>query len=248
MRTIQFLLVMQDALDFNSKLFFGEGVFMKKIAPSILSANFSRLGEEIRAVEAGGADYIHVDVMDGNFVPNITIGPLVVEAVRKITHLPLDVHLMISNPEMYIPEFAKAGADIIVIHAEATVHLHRALQLIKSFGKKAGVALNPGTSLSTLEYVLSDLDLVLLMTVNPGFGGQSFIEACIPKIQSLRGMLDRLGLETELEVDGGVKTDNIDRIAHAGADVFVAGSAVFGSQDYAGTISELKRRAQEPIL
>jgi ribulose-phosphate 3-epimerase len=239
---------MQDALDFNSKLFFGEGVFMKKIAPSILSADFSRLGEEVRAVEAGGADYIHVDVMDGHFVPNITIGPLVVEAVRKITHLPLDVHLMISNPEMYIPEFAKAGADIIVIHAEATVHLHRALQLIKSFGKKAGVALNPGTSLSTLEYVLSDLDLVLLMTVNPGFGGQSFIEACIPKIQSLRGMLDRMGLETELEVDGGVKTDNIDRISHAGADVFVAGSAVFGSRDYAGTISELKRRAQEPIL
>ena len=221
---------------------------MKKIAPSILSADFSRLGEEIQAVEAGGADYIHVDVMDGHFVPNITIGPLVVEAVRKITHLPLDVHLMISNPEMYIPEFAKAGADIIVIHAEATVHLHRALQLIKSFGKKAGVALNPGTSLSTLEYVLSDLDLVLLMTVNPGFGGQSFIEACIPKIQSLRGMLDRLGLETELEVDGGVKTDNIDRISHAGADVFVAGSAVFGSREYAGTISELKRRAQEPIL
>jgi len=221
---------------------------MKKIAPSILSADFSRLGEEIRAVEAGGADYIHVDVMDGHFVPNITIGPLVVEAVRKITSLPLDVHLMISNPEMYIPEFAKAGADIIVIHAEATVHLHRALQLIKSFGKKAGVALNPATSLSTLEYVLGDLDLVLLMTVNPGFGGQSFIDACIPKIQSLRGMLDRLGLETELEVDGGVKTDNIDRISHAGADVFVAGSAVFGSRDYPGTIRELKRRAQEPIL
>jgi len=221
---------------------------MKKIAPSILSADFSRLGEEIRAVEAGGADYIHVDVMDGHFVPNITIGPLVVEAVRKITSLPLDVHLMISNPEMYIPEFAKAGADIIVIHAEATVHLHRALQLIKSFGKKAGVALNPATSLSALEYVLGDLDLVLLMTVNPGFGGQSFIDTCIPKIQSLRGMLDRLGLETELEVDGGVKTDNIDRISHAGADVFVAGSAVFGSRDYPGTITELKRRAQEPIL
>jgi len=221
---------------------------MKKIAPSILSADFSRLGDEIRAVEAGGADYIHVDVMDGHFVPNITIGPLVVEAVRKITNLPLDVHLMISNPEMYIPEFAKAGADIIVIHAEATVHLHRAIQLIKSFGKKAGVALNPATSLSTLEYVLGDLDLVLLMTVNPGFGGQSFIDACVPKIQSLRGMLDRLGLETELEVDGGVKTDNIDRISHAGADVFVAGSAVFGNRDYSGTISELKRRAQEPIL
>jgi ribulose-phosphate 3-epimerase len=221
---------------------------MKKIAPSILSADFSRLGDEIRAVEAGGADYIHVDVMDGHFVPNITIGPLVVEAVRKITNLPLDVHLMISNPEMYIPEFAKAGADIIVIHAEATDHLHRAIQLIKSFGKKAGVALNPATSLSALDYVLSDLDLILLMTVNPGFGGQSFIDACIPKIQGLRGMLDRHGLETELEVDGGVKTDNIDRISHAGADVFVAGSAVFGSRDYAGTISELKRRAQEPIL
>ncbi len=221
---------------------------MKKIAPSILSADFSRLGEEIRAVEAGGADYIHVDVMDGHFVPNITIGPLVVEAVRKVTTLPLDVHLMISNPELYIPEFAKAGADIIVIHAEATVHLHRAVQLIKSFGKKAGVALNPATSLSALDYVLSDLDLVLLMTVNPGFGGQSFIDACVPKIQSLRGMLDRHGLETELEVDGGVKTDNIDRIAHAGADVFVAGSAVFGSSDYAATIAELKRGAQEPIL
>lgn len=221
---------------------------MKKIAPSILSADFSRLGEEIRAVEAGGADYIHVDVMDGHFVPNITIGPLVVEAVRKVTNLPLDVHLMISNPELYIPEFAKAGADIIVIHAEATVHLHRAVQLIKSFGKKAGVALNPATSLSTLDYVLSELDLILLMTVNPGFGGQSFIDACVPKIQSLRGMLDRHGLETELEVDGGVKTDNIDRIAHAGADVFVAGSAVFGSKDYAATIAELKRGAREPIL
>ncbi|MHC1697698.1 MAG: ribulose-phosphate 3-epimerase [Geobacteraceae bacterium] len=221
---------------------------MKKIAPSILSADFSRLGEEIRAVEAGGADYIHVDVMDGHFVPNITIGPLVVEAARKITNLPLDVHLMISNPELYIPEFARAGADIVVIHAEATVHLHRAVQLIKSFGKKAGVALNPATSLSALDYVLSDLDLVLLMTVNPGFGGQSFIDACIPKIQSLRGMLDRHGLETELEVDGGVKTDNIDRISHAGADVFVAGSAVFGSRDYAATIAELKRGAHEPIL
>lgn len=221
---------------------------MKKIAPSILSADFSRLGEEIRAVEAGGADYIHVDVMDGHFVPNITIGPLVVEAVRKVTNLPLDVHLMISHPEQYIPEFARAGADIIVIHAEATVHLHRAVQLIKSFGKKAGVALNPATPLSALEYVLSDLDLILLMTVNPGFGGQSFIDACVPKIQSLRGMLDRHGLETELEVDGGVKTDNIDRIAHAGADVFVAGSAVFGSRDYAATIAELKRKAQEPIL
>lgn len=221
---------------------------MKKIAPSILSADFSRLGEEVRAVAAAGADYIHIDVMDGHFVPNITIGPLVVQAVRKVTDLPLDVHLMIDNPDAYVPDFAKAGADIIVVHAEATNHLHRTLQLIKSFGKKAGVSLNPATPLHLLDYVLDDLDLVLLMTVNPGFGGQSFIEACLPKIHSLRAMLDKRGLETELEVDGGVKTGNIDRISHAGADVFVAGSAVFESPDYAATISELKRRAKEPIL
>lgn len=221
---------------------------MKKIAPSLLSADFSRLGDEVRAVAAAGADYIHVDVMDGHFVPNITIGPLVVEAVRKVTDLPLDVHLMIENPDLYVPEFAKAGADIIVVHAEASHHLHRTVQLIKSLGKKAGVSLNPATPLQCLEYILEELDLVLLMTVNPGFGGQSFIEACLPKIHALRAMLDKRGLETELEVDGGVKTSNIDRISHAGADVFVAGSAVFGSSDYAATISELKRRAKEPIL
>lgn len=221
---------------------------MKKIAPSILSADFSRLGDEVRAVATAGADYIHVDVMDGHFVPNITIGPPVVEAVRKVTDLPLDVHLMIETPDRYIPDFAKAGADIIVVHAEATVHLHRTIQLIKSLGKKAGVSLNPATPLSVLEYVLDELDLVLLMTVNPGFGGQSFIEACLPKIQALRAMLDRRGCDAELEVDGGVKIDNIDRIAHAGANVFVAGSAVFGSQDYEETIKELKRRAKEPIL
>jgi len=221
---------------------------MKKIAPSILSADFARLGEEVRAVAAAGADYIHVDVMDGHFVPNITIGPLVVEAVRKITDLPLDVHLMIEHPDRYVPDFARAGADIIVVHAEAAVHLHRSVQLIKSLGKKAGVSLNPATPLSALEYVLDELDLVLLMTVNPGFGGQSFIEACLPKIHALRAMLDRRGCEAELEVDGGVKIDNIDRISHAGADVFVAGSAVFGSSDYVATIKELKRRAKEPIL
>lgn len=221
---------------------------MKKIAPSILSADFSRLGDEIRAVEAGGADYIHVDVMDGRFVPNITIGPLVVAAARRVTGLPLDVHLMIAEPERYVPAFAEAGADIIVVHAEASVHLHRTVQLIKSLGKKAGVALNPATPLHVLDYVLEDLDLVLLMTVNPGFGGQSFIEACLPKIHALRGMLDKKGLETELEVDGGVKTDNIERISHAGADVFVAGSAVFGSRDYPAVIAELKRRAREPVL
>ncbi len=221
---------------------------MKKIAPSILSADFSRLGDEVRAVAAAGADYIHVDVMDGHFVPNITIGPLVVEAVRKVTDLPLDVHLMIENADRYIPDFAKAGADIIVVHAEASVHLHRTIQLIKSLGKRAGVSLNPATPLSSLEYVIDELDLVLLMTVNPGFGGQSFIEACLPKIHALRAMLDRRGCEAELEVDGGVKIENIDRIAHAGADVFVAGSAVFGSKDYGETIKELKRRAKEPIL
>ena len=221
---------------------------MKKIAPSILSADFARLGDEVRAVAAAGADYIHVDVMDGHFVPNITIGPLVVEAVRKVTDLPLDVHLMIENPDLYIPEFARAGSDIIVVHAEATHHLHRTVQLIKSFGKKAGVSLNPATPLNLLDYILEELDLVLLMTVNPGFGGQSFIEACLPKIHALRAMLDKRGLETELEVDGGVKTSNIDRIAHAGADVFVAGSAVCGSPDYAATIAELKRRAKEPVL
>jgi ribulose-phosphate 3-epimerase len=221
---------------------------MKKIAPSILSADFARLGEEVRAVAAAGADYIHVDVMDGHFVPNITIGPLIVEAVRRVTDLPLDVHLMIENPDRYIPGFAAAGADIIVVHAEATHHLHRTVQLIKSLGKKAGVSLNPATSLHLFDYILEELDLVLLMTVNPGFGGQSFIEACLPKIHALRGMLDKRGLEAELEVDGGVKIENIDRISHAGADVFVAGSAVFGSSDYTATIAELKRRAREPVL
>ncbi len=221
---------------------------MKKIAPSILSADFSRLGDEIRAVEAAGADYIHIDVMDGHFVPNITIGPLIVESARKVTALTLDVHLMIENPDRYIPDFAAAGADIIVVHAEATSHLHRSIQLIKSLGKKAGVSLNPATPLNVLDYVMDDLDLVLLMTVNPGFGGQSFIDACLPKIHSLRAMLDRRGSEAELEVDGGVKPSNIARISHAGANVFVAGSAVFGVPDYSATISEMKRLAQEPLL
>ena len=221
---------------------------MKKIAPSILSADFARLGEEIKAIEAAGADYVHVDVMDGRFVPNITIGPLVVEAARRVTSLPLDVHLMIEDPDRYIPDFAKAGSDIIVVHAEATRHLHRTVQLIRSLGKKAGVSLNPATPLDVLDYVMEELDLILLMTVNPGFGGQSFIEACLPKIQALRATMDRRGVEAELEVDGGVKPDNIARIAHAGADVFVAGSAVFNSPDYKATIAELKKRAKEPVL
>ena len=218
---------------------------MIKIAPSILSADFARLGDEIKAIDRAGADYVHIDVMDGHFVPNITIGPLIVEAVRPVTELPLDVHLMIENPSRYIPDFAKAGADLIVVHAEAEKHLHRTVQLIKSLGKKAGVSLNPATPLCTLDMILPDLDLVLLMTVNPGFGGQSFIDSCLPKIAQLRRRIDELGLTIELEVDGGVKTDNIGSIAAAGADVFVAGSAVFNSADYAATIHSLRTSAEQ---
>jgi ribulose-phosphate 3-epimerase len=221
---------------------------MVKISPSILSADFARLGAEIQAIERGGADYVHVDVMDGHFVPNITIGPLVVDAVRKITDLPLDVHLMIENPDLFIPEFAKAGADIITVHQEAVPHLHRTVQLIKSLGKKAGVSINPATPAATLEMILDDLDLVLVMTVNPGFGGQSFIETCLPKIRDLRQMIAARGLAVELEVDGGVKIDNIARIAAAGADVFVAGSAVFGTADYAATIAALRQGANTVVV
>ncbi len=219
---------------------------MMKIAPSILSADFSRLGAEIRAIDQGGADYVHIDVMDGHFVPNITIGPLVVDAVRRVTDLPLDVHLMIEHPDRYVDDFAKAGADLIVVHVEATTHLHRTIQLIRSCGKKAGVSLNPATSLATLDMILPDLDLVLLMTVNPGFGGQSFIDSCLPKIAQLRQRIDQLDKPIELEVDGGVKVDNIARIAAAGADVFVAGSAVFGANDYAATIRQLRANAAAP--
>jgi ribulose-phosphate 3-epimerase len=216
---------------------------MIKIAPSILSADFARLGQEIEAIAVGGADYVHVDVMDGHFVPNITIGPLVVEAARRVTDLPLDVHLMIDNPDCYIPEFARAGADIITVHSEAVHHLHRTVQLIRSLGKKAGVSINPATPVSALEVILDDLDLVLVMSVNPGFGGQSFIPACLQKIEALRRMIDRRGLTVELEVDGGVKLDNIRTIAAAGAEVFVAGSAVFGTPDYRATITALRERA-----
>jgi ribulose-phosphate 3-epimerase len=216
---------------------------MIKIAPSILSADFARLGEEVEAVARAGADYIHVDVMDGHFVPNLTIGPLVVEAVRKVTDLPLDVHLMIEAPDRYINDFASAGADLITVHQEAVPHLHRTVQLIKSLGKRAGVSINPATPISTLDVILDELDLVLVMTVNPGFGGQGFIASGLAKIAGLRREIDRRGLTVELEVDGGVKIGNIGRIAAAGADVFVAGSAVFGSADYAATISELRRRA-----
>ncbi|PLX80521.1 MAG: ribulose-phosphate 3-epimerase [Desulfuromonas sp.] len=216
---------------------------MVKIAPSILSADFGRLSEEILDIERAGADYVHVDVMDGHFVPNITIGPLVVEAARRATRLPLDVHLMIENPDLYIPQFAEEGADIITVHQEAVPHLHRTVQLIKSLGKKAGVSINPATPVQTLDVILEEIDLVLVMSVNPGFGGQSFIESCLPKIEALRRAIDQRGLPVELEVDGGVKPDNIARIAAAGADVFVAGSAVFNSDDYAATIRHLKQQA-----
>ena len=216
---------------------------MIKISPSILSADFSRLGEDVQAVDRAGADYIHIDVMDGHFVPNITIGPLVVEALRKVTDKPLDVHLMIENPDLYIPDFAKAGADIITVHQEAVPHLHRTVQLIKSLGKKAGVSLNPATPVETLDVILDELDLVLIMSVNPGFGGQSFIPSALDKIRALRQRITERGLSTELEVDGGVKIDNIREVVAAGADVLVAGSAVFNTEDYAATITALRENA-----
>jgi ribulose-phosphate 3-epimerase len=209
---------------------------MGKIAPSILSADFSRLGEEIREVERAGADYIHIDVMDGHFVPNITIGPLVVKAARRITDLPLDVHLMISNPDAFIDAFAGAGATGITVHAEGPIHLHRTIQCIRSKGARPAVSLNPATPLDALEYILEDLDMVLLMTVNPGFGGQEFIPGVIPKIERLRERIERMGLATEIEVDGGINPKTISQVSEAGADVFVAGSAIFHSEDYAGTM------------
>lgn len=212
-----------------------------KIAPSILSADFSRLGEEIRAVEAAGADIIHVDVMDGHFVPNITIGPLIVEAARKSTKLPLDVHLMIENPERYVDDFAKAGADYITVHVETGYHLHRLAQSIRSHKNvKAGVVLNPATPLSSLDYILGEVDLVLIMSVNPGFGGQSFIPSALDKIRQLRKRISNLGLAVEIEVDGGVKPDNAAGIIEAGADILVAGSAVFGAKDYGSAIRGIR--------
>jgi len=216
---------------------------MIKIAPSILSADFARLGDDVAAVDRAGADYIHIDVMDGHFVPNITIGPLVVAALRKVTAKPLDVHLMIENPDRYIAEFARAGADIITVHQEAVPHLHRTVQLIKSLGKKAGVSLNPATPVEALDVILDELDLVLVMSVNPGFGGQSFIPSALAKIRALRQRIASRGLATELEVDGGVKLDNIAQVVAAGADVLVAGSAVFNTADYAATITALRERA-----
>lgn len=204
---------------------------MIKIAPSILSANFAKLGEEINEVERAGADYIHVDVMDGHFVPNITIGPLVVEAIKPVTSLPLDVHLMIENPDQYIEAFAKAGASIITVHQEASVHLHRTIHLIKSFDVKVGVAINPATPVSIIEPILSYIDLALVMTVNPGFGGQSFIHETIDKIAKLAELRKQHNYQFEIEVDGGVNVDTAKICTDAGADVLVAGSAIFNQTD-----------------
>jgi ribulose-phosphate 3-epimerase len=199
-----------------------------RIAPSILSSDFGRLGEEIAAVEEGGADWIHVDVMDGHFVPNLTIGPVVVEGARRATELPLDVHLMIENPDRYLEAFAEAGADFLTVHAEACPHLHRTIQHIRQLGVKAGVALNPGTAVQAVSEVVQDLDLVVVMSVNPGFGGQAFIEGSVDKVARVRKLLNEAGSRAELEVDGGVVAGNAARLANAGATVLVAGSAVYG--------------------
>ena len=213
-----------------------------RIAPSILSADFARLGEEVRAVAAAGADLVHFDVMDNHYVPNLTVGPLVCAALKPVSKLPLDVHLMVRPVDRIIPDFAKAGASIISFHPEASEHVDRTIALIKENGCKAGLVLNPATPVSFLDYTLEKLDLVLLMSVNPGFGGQQFIPSVLPKIAEVRKRIDKLGKDIWLEVDGGIKTDNIADVAKAGADTFVAGSAIFGSRDYAATIKQMRAK------
>ncbi|MBU6140027.1 MAG: ribulose-phosphate 3-epimerase [Proteobacteria bacterium] len=213
---------------------------MLKISPSILSADFSRLGEEIKNIEKAGADYIHIDVMDGSFVPNLTIGNEVVKAIRKVSNLPYDVHLMINNPDNHIKNFAEAGSDIITIHAEASIHLDRSLDLIKSFNKKAGVSLVPSTHEDVLDYVLEKLDLILVMTVNPGFGGQKFLSSQLKKIENIRKKIEKSGRKIELEVDGGINEETSKMVVSAGADVLVSGSYIFGSKNYSEAILKLR--------
>lgn len=218
---------------------------MKKIAPSILSADFTRLGEEIKAVEACGIDLIHCDVMDGHFVPNITIGPMVIRALKRISTVPLDVHLMIEKPEQYLKDFIDAGSNMLTIHVESTTHLQRYIQQIKEQGIKAGVSLNPATPLDVLDFILDDVDFVLLMTVNPGFGGQKFLRTMLPKIKRLKEIIDQRGLSVEIEVDGGIGVDNIREVSQAGAEIFVAGNAIFGSSNYQKTIREMREKIKE---
>ncbi len=214
-----------------------------RIAPSILSSDFTKLGDEVRAVQAAGADWIHLDVMDGRFVPNITIGPAVVKALRKVTTLPLDVHLMIVEPERYIADFAEAGADVISVHTEVSPHLHRTLQSIRKLGKKAGVVVNPSTSEESIRYVLGEVDLVLVMSVNPGFGGQSFLPEVLPKVRVIRRMIDDAKLPIDLEIDGGITAITAAQAAAAGARVLVAGNSIFGSGDYASAIAKMRQAA-----
>ncbi len=218
---------------------------MKLIAPSILSADFSRLAEEIRAVEEAGADWIHADVMDGCFVPNLTFGPILVEAARRSTRLPLDVHLMIRDPDRFVPDFARAGADVLSVHVEACPHLHRTLCLIRDHGARPGVVLNPATPIEAVSWVLDLVDLVLVMSVNPGFGGQAFIPSALERIRRLRAMIDERGLPCRIEVDGGVAPETIAAIGRAGAEIFVAGSAIFGKGDYRAAIAALRNGLRE---
>ncbi len=215
---------------------------MVKIAPSILSADFARLGDEVMAAEHAGADMIHIDVMDGHFVPNITIGPLIVKAVKRIVSIPLDVHLMIEWPDKYVMEFAESGADIITVHTEACAHLHRTVQNIKECGVKAAVSINPATPLCALEFILPMVDLVLIMSVNPGFGGQEFIPEMLPKIKQLKDMIKSTGSGADIEVDGGIGLDNVAEVVRAGADIVVMGSAFYNSEDYAVTVRGVREK------
>ncbi len=214
---------------------------MKKIAPSILSADLARLGDEVEEVIAAGADWIHVDVMDGHFVPNITIGPVVIKALKKVVSIPLDVHLMIENADQYLDAFIEAGADILTVQVEACTHLHRTVHAIKEGGVRPGVALNPATPLKSLDYILPDIDLVMIMTVNPGFGGQEFIPTMLPKIEQLKHIIGERNLKVEIEVDGGIKVENIGEVARRGVDIFVAGSGIFGARDRKEIIKRMRK-------
>ncbi|MBN8048408.1 MULTISPECIES: ribulose-phosphate 3-epimerase [Paraclostridium] len=218
---------------------------MIKIAPSILSADFARLLEDVKKVERAGCEYLHIDVMDGHFVPNITLGPAIVKSLRKDVNMVFDAHLMIENPDNYIKDFVDAGCDMIVVHEEACTHLHRTIQNIKSFNVKAGVALNPATPIENIKYILNDIDMVLIMTVNPGFGGQSFIGTMIDKIKELKALIDEKGLDVDIQVDGGIKPSNVSEVVKAGANVIVAGSAIFNSDDIEATVKEFRLNASK---